>query len=431
MTLGNFPLFATFVVWCCISLCGKADAQLPADLRAAMNRAGDALIVGIWAYDDKRWSGLPSIRSNISELSSGLEPHFERVQVLPNPTAEQLRRTLRDFLIGRARQGTKRLFVFYGGHGFTDFNQATRSQDGYITGRDTPAYTPNDASAVSNAVSFHEIDAMNRESSALQVFMAFDSCFSGSIFQTRSIPPEPTRYDYARLREAINLPSRYYVTAGGASEQVPAESPFSELLLKGLSGDADFFGEGFITGEQLAMYLKKYVPNYSRTTLSPQSGAILDARLSRGQFAFAVLRPGQTRVVPGGADRFSYAPPPPPPQTVLPNPAYAWTYLVFFDWDKATLTDRAKAIIAAAAAGINGRQFDRIEVNGYDDTSHSPEYSQGLSLRRAQAVAAELVRNGVSRTSVRIQAFGSSELLVPTSAGVREPQNRRVEIIIR
>ena len=65
------------------------------------------------------------------------------------------------------------------------------------------------------------------------------------------------------------------------------------------------------------------------------------------------------------------------------------------------------------------------------DTSGTPAYNKGLSVRRAQAVAAELVKNGVARNSIAIQGFGDTKLLVPTGPNTREPQNRRVEIIIR
>jgi outer membrane protein OmpA-like peptidoglycan-associated protein len=42
-----------------------------------------------------------------------------------------------------------------------------------------------------------------------------------------------------------------------------------------------------------------------------------------------------------------------------------------------------------------------------------------------------LVRDGVSAAEIAMQGFGESNPLVPTAAGVREPQNRRVEIILR
>ena len=104
---------------------------------------------------------------------------------------------------------------------------------------------------------------------------------------------------------------------------------------------------------------------------------------------------------------------------------------MFFDWDRADLTDRARQIIREAAENSTRVQYTRIEVNGYTDTSGTAAYNQRLSVRRAQAVAAELVRNGVPRHAITIQGFGETHLLVPTGPGVREPQNRRVEIIIR
>ena len=124
-------------------------------------------------------------------------------------------------------------------------------------------------------------------------------------------------------------------------------------------------------------------------------------------------------------------PAPAPTAAAAPAPAPARSYLVFFDWDKATLTARAQQIIKEAADNSTKVSYTRIEVNGYTDTSGTPQYNQGLSMRRAQAVAAELVKDGVPQGAIAIQGFGETHLLVPTGPGVREPQNRRVEIIIR
>jgi len=125
------------------------------------------------------------------------------------------------------------------------------------------------------------------------------------------------------------------------------------------------------------------------------------------------------------------APPPPPAPVAAPAPAPSRSYLVFFDWDKATLSDRARQIIKEAADNSTRVQYTRIEVNGYTDTSGTKQYNQGLSVRRARAVQGELVRDGVPAQAITIQGLGDTNLLVPTGPGVREPQNRRVEIIIR
>ena len=135
-----------------------------------------------------------------------------------------------------------------------------------------------------------------------------------------------------------------------------------------------------------------------------------------------------------GGLRFAFgeAPPAATSAAVVPIAMQpARSYLVFFDWDKATLTDRARQIIAQAADASFHTQVTRIEVNGYTDTSGAPKYNQALSVRRAEAVTAELVRHGVPRGEITVQGFGETHLLVPTGPGVREPQNRRVEIILR
>ena len=130
-----------------------------------------------------------------------------------------------------------------------------------------------------------------------------------------------------------------------------------------------------------------------------------------------------------------YAQLPPPPALLAPvaapTPAPSRTYLVFFDWDKADLTDRARQIIGEAARNSPRVQLTRIEVNGYTDTSGSPDYNRKLSLRRAQSVAAELVKDGVLENEIMVQGFGETHLQVPTGSGVREPQNRRVEIVLK
>ena len=125
------------------------------------------------------------------------------------------------------------------------------------------------------------------------------------------------------------------------------------------------------------------------------------------------------------------AAPPAPMPMAAPAPAPTRSYLVFFDWDKSALTERARAIVKEAADNSTRVQTTRIEVNGYTDTSGTPRYNQGLSVRRAKAVAAELVRDGVPQSSIVTQGLGDTKLLVSTGPGVREPQNRRVEIIIR
>ena len=91
-------------------------------------------------------------------------------------------------------------------------------------------------------------------------------------------------------------------------------------------------------------------------------------------------------------------PEPPPPATRQRDVSY----LVFFDWDRADLTDRAQRVIRAFVQDSARVHPGRIEVQGNADRSGSPQYNQRLSLRRAQAVAGELVRQGVPSAAIDI-----------------------------
>ncbi len=131
--------------------------------------------------------------------------------------------------------------------------------------------------------------------------------------------------------------------------------------------------------------------------------------------------------------RLALNPPAPPVPAAPPAaaPAPARSYLVFFDWDRADLTERARQIIAEAAQNARRVATTRIEVSGHADRSGAPQYNLALSRRRAEAVAEELVRQGIRRDEIGLSFFGESQPLVPTADGAREPQNRRVEIVLR
>ena len=124
------------------------------------------------------------------------------------------------------------------------------------------------------------------------------------------------------------------------------------------------------------------------------------------------------------------APAPAPAPMAAPAPAPARTFLVFFDWDKASLTPRATEIISEAASDSKTSNVTTLDVSGYTDTSGTADYNMGLSQRRAEAVASQLETDGVPAAEIEIHAFGETHLLVPTGPGVREPQNRRVEIVL-
>jgi outer membrane protein OmpA-like peptidoglycan-associated protein len=124
-----------------------------------------------------------------------------------------------------------------------------------------------------------------------------------------------------------------------------------------------------------------------------------------------------------GASGPAVAPPPPAPTTTQ--------YIVFFDFDRANLTAQALTTIRQAAAAAKAGNKTRIGVTGHADRSGGDVYNMALSLRRANAVKDQLVREGIPAAGITVVGRGESQPLVPTADGVREPQNRRVEIVLQ
>ncbi|HWK45823.1 MAG TPA: OmpA family protein [Stellaceae bacterium] len=123
--------------------------------------------------------------------------------------------------------------------------------------------------------------------------------------------------------------------------------------------------------------------------------------------------------------------PPPPPPPPAPAPQLQRAFQVFFDFDKSTVTAAAQSIIDQAAASVKQGNMTRINVTGHTDTVGSAKYNQALSERRAAAVKAALIKDGIPDGQIATRGVGKSDLLVPTGDGVREAQNRRAEIVLQ
>ena len=107
------------------------------------------------------------------------------------------------------------------------------------------------------------------------------------------------------------------------------------------------------------------------------------------------------------------------------------SFMVFFEWDKSELNAASLATIQKAADAYRAKGGAQIKATGHTDTSGPDTYNMALSLRRANAVKDALVRDGVPERDISVVGRGESQPLVKTADGVREAQNRRVEIVIR
>jgi OOP family OmpA-OmpF porin len=102
--------------------------------------------------------------------------------------------------------------------------------------------------------------------------------------------------------------------------------------------------------------------------------------------------------------------------------------VVFFDWDSDAITPEATTILNNAETAYANCGTSAVMIAGHADKSGSAQYNMGLAQRRADNVRGHLTGRGVPAARITTQSFGETMPRVPTADGVRELQNRRVEI---
>jgi len=98
---------------------------------------------------------------------------------------------------------------------------------------------------------------------------------------------------------------------------------------------------------------------------------------------------------------------------------------ILFDFDKATLTEEAKASLDKLALTLMHNPGLRLEIQGYTCEIGTEEYNLDLSIKRAEAVRDYLIKKGVS-----IKGFGEIKPIDPGHTKKARAKNRRVEFVI-
>jgi outer membrane protein OmpA-like peptidoglycan-associated protein len=118
-----------------------------------------------------------------------------------------------------------------------------------------------------------------------------------------------------------------------------------------------------------------------------------------------------------------------PALEALPQPPLQ--FILYFKHDTAELTRQSQDDLKTIMRTIRERKPVDISVVGHTDTLGSKKYNYRLSLERAEAVAALLIRNGTDPSIIEITSHGKDNPLIPTGDQVSEPRNRRVEVTVR
>lgn len=239
-----------------------------------------ALVVGMSDYaQGTGWQDLESVPGEVGRVERALRARGFEVFTHHDPDAQGLKRAFEDFIGSYGYDEDHRLLFYVSGHGYTLDN----GRNGYLVPTDAPNPLRDEPGFRRSALSMTRIMAWAREMSAKHALFLFDSCFSGTIFMTRSLESDDVPPHIDRLAAE---PVRQFITAGSAGEEVPARSTFTPAFVDALEGKGDLNRDGYVTGMELGMHLQEKVPRYTEQT--PQFGKIRDYELSRGDFVFQV-----------------------------------------------------------------------------------------------------------------------------------------------
>ena len=265
-----------------------------------------ALVIGNGTYTNG-WNPLPGALRDVEEVAETLKKHGFTVTLKQDLTKPKFEEAFEKFVTEGIKEDNRLLF-YYAGHGHTE-KLANGNDLGYIVMVDAPLLKDNRINH-RKSVDMESIVTQAKRIQARHVLFVFDSCFSGTILSVRNISLPPA------IQDSVKYPVRQFITAGRANESVPDQSVFKQEFLSLLEGEAkEPIPDGYITGEELGLYLKNVVPKYNPRQ-NPQYGKINDPNLDKGDFVFVL--PTQVGASVAESERLKTIPPPPPGMVLIP-----------------------------------------------------------------------------------------------------------------
>ncbi len=254
-----------------------AGALNAAPESVALYQASYALVIGIDAYDN----GWPRLRNAVADaeaVAGALREAGFDVTIATNLESDALRRTLKEFVIRKGADPEARLFLWYAGHGHSI------GGEGFLVPADSPA--PSDPDFALYSLPMRDVGTLMRLARAKHIMAVFDSCFAGTIFDTRSAPPPPA------ITRATLLPVRQFLSSGDADQTVSDDGSFRELFVRAVKGEdgSDANQDGYVTGSELGAFLADRVTNLTGGAQTPRYGKMLDVNFDRGDFVFVAAR---------------------------------------------------------------------------------------------------------------------------------------------
>ena len=107
------------------------------------------------------------------------------------------------------------------------------------------------------------------------------------------------------------------------------------------------------------------------------------------------------------------------------------SFLLYFLNNSTKLTAESKPFIPEILSLVDKRDFYEISIIGHTDTTGDDEYDMRLSSARSEAVRDVLLSHGIRSGQMELRYYGKRDPVIPTGDNVREPRNRRVEVVVK
>lgn len=391
----------------------------PAGRPAPLYTGSYALLIAESAYlgaANKGWSPLLNTLAEVDKLAGVLRKHGFNVWIVSNATGAEIRSYLREFSAEYGTVADNRLLYFFTGHGHSN----SANDFGYLVPVDAIDPAVDEKAFLRSAVPIRDFQSLAHEVISRHAIFIFDSCFSGTIFQTKGSSTlvgdnENTRWRF--LSTEAKAPARQFISAGGAKETVPAKSVFLPLLIDALSGAATSARDGFVTGREIGLWLAQNVPTLNKNQ-NPQSGMILDRELARGDITFQFSR----TALPSTAESAKRA------EKSKFVKKLTYSVDVYFDYDKSVLKPESLQIIDSLVQELAQENLDSMSIVGHVDKEEqlSQAYGQRVAMRRAESVKNYMMSRGVSAAQVFTEGKFITEAKTPADLA----RSRRVTIAI-
>jgi formylglycine-generating enzyme required for sulfatase activity len=237
-------------------------------------------VVGVGQYE--HWPPKPNAVQDARDVSWELRRLNFSVILLTDPTADELKVALGQFVQKEGKEIEQGLVFYYSGHSQT-FTLKDGQKVGWIIPKNAPLPEKNRQEFMGKAVSTDTIAAMAGQIQSKHLLFLFDTSFSTDKFHR-----QPTALKI--IDDKSMLPVRQFIAAGNSDEFIAEERVFKQFLLQGLKGDADIIHDGVVSGSELGIYLSNRVSKVTGERLHPQFGGLIASDNNNGDFVFRLIK---------------------------------------------------------------------------------------------------------------------------------------------